>query len=135
MTETPVQQTAGAASRESLMKLRNTAPKMPYDIPGVGRVWVVGLKHIEAKQWHAEMRASSQDPNAPDLYADARLVMRCVRDESGQTLFQSGDEMRIVEFPDAVMQDLLRLCARVNGIGMAADEEIRKNLASLVSGS
>jgi hypothetical protein len=122
------------ATRESLLRLRNTAPKEPYDVPGIGRVWVHGLKHIEAKQWHQAEKESAGA--GPDLYSDARMLVKSLRDEAGQPLFKSGDETLIVEWPEFVVQNLLTLCLKVNGLSKEVDEGLLKNFEKiLTSGS
>ncbi|MDX9780774.1 MAG: hypothetical protein RBT66_07030 [bacterium] len=114
-------------TRDELMKLRTGTVKKPYDVPGIGTVYVHGLKHIEAKQWRSAQTAD-------DVYGDAKMLIRSVRDAEGQPIFKTGDETLIVEWPEWIVQDLLGLCMEVNGI--RDDPELRKNFAAtLASGS
>lgn len=122
------------ATRDSLMRLRNTAPREPFDVPGIGRVWVHGLKHLEAKQWHQANQDLAKD--GPDSYVDARMLIKSVRDDAGKPIFKDGDEMLIVEWPEYIVQQLIGLCMRLNGFGKESDEELRKNFEKiLASGS
>jgi hypothetical protein len=123
-----------AATRESLLRLRNMTPREPYEVPGLGRVWVYGDRHLDARLWLEASRKES--PDGPDHYSDARAIVRSVRDEAGKPLFKAGDEMLIVEWPELVVQDLIKLYCKVNGLGPVADETIRKNFGTiLTSGS
>ena len=134
--ETKVEKEAGAivaATRESLMRLRHTTPREAFDVPGLGRVWVYGLKHLEAKAWHEANRKLAED--GPDPYSDARMLIKSVRDEAGVPLFKEGDELLLVEWPEYIVQKILSLCMQVNGLSKEADEGLRKNFEKILTSS
>jgi hypothetical protein len=112
---------------DALMALRNQVLKLPYDLPGGTRVWVWGLSHLQAKQWYADQRGEQAEGGGPDPYGDARMIVRSVRDDAGKPVFTEADLTRIVELPEVIVQNLVRLCMKVNGIGRVETQEIRKN--------
>jgi hypothetical protein len=136
MTETVTTQPAAplAATREDLLALRHAVPVEPYDLPNRRRVWVHGLKHIEAKQWRAQANRDAKELDGePDPYGDAKMLIRSVRDAAGKAIFKAGDETLVVELGEIIVQDLLSLCLQVNGLSAEADEGIRKNFARTVT--
>ncbi len=118
---------------EDLLSLRNRPPKEPFEIPGAGTVFVHGLSNLEAHQWRQS--CDQKDGRIVDDYADAKLIVRCVRDEQGQRLLNETHTTKVVELPELIVKGLVDLCMRLCGIGADADEAILKNYRATVTGS
>lgn len=129
----------GEATAADFLALRNARPREPFTLPDGKRIWVVGLTEAEKNAWYKSC-ATSKGPDGveriEDDFADARLVVRCVRSGAGVPLFTDKDLPRLIELPPIVMRPLVRLCMRVCAIGGEADAEILKNFAAtLAAGS
>lgn len=121
------------ATRDDLMRLRHAVPKEPFVIPGIGRVWLWGLKHIEAKQWRAERDETRGSNGASDLYADAKILIRSIRDAAGKPLLTPGDELRVVEWGELVVTQMIGICLRLNGLSADSEEYLRKNFGAILT--
>ena len=119
---------------EDLLSLRNQPPKETFEIPGIGTIYVQGLSNIEAHQWRQDCKQDDKGRIADD-YADAKLIVRCVRDEAGQRLFSETHITQVVELPELIVKGLVEKCMKLCGIGADADAEILKNYAATVTGS
>ena len=119
---------------EDILSLRSQPPTEPCEIPGRGTVFVHGLSNLEAHQWRADCR---QDENGRivDEYADAKLIVRCVRDAQGRRLFESKHVTQIVELPELVIGALVGTCTKLSAMGGAADATILKNYGATVAGN
>jgi len=125
--------TPQAATAEEVLALRKVgAPKEPFDVPGIGRVYVHGLTNLESRQWRESCQLDDNG-RISDPYADARLVIQCVRDEQGNRLFTERHVTQIVELPEFIVGKLVALCMKLCGIGAEADAEIAKNYAATVT--
>ena len=121
------------ATAEEVLALRKMgAPKEPFDVPAIGRVYVHGLTNLESRQWRESCR-SDDNGRISDPYADAKLVIQCARDEQGNRLFTERHVTQIVELPEFIVGKLVALCMRLCGIGAEADAEIAKNYAATVT--
>lgn len=91
-----------------------------------GKVYAWGFKRSEAKTFWSESR-DSVPAGEPDLYADERLVLHCIRDGSGKRIFRSEQLTQLADMNQADFSPLLAACWRVNGWGPEGAEAIRKN--------
>ena len=119
---------------EDILSLRNQPPTEPCEIPGRGTVFVHGLSNLEAQQWRAECE-KDENGRITDQYADAKLIVRCVRDDQAQRLFGSEHITRLVELPELIVKVLVEKAMKLCGLGPDADAEILKNYGATDTGS
>ena len=124
---------AAPVTADAILSLRNNPPREPYTIPGVGIVQVYGLSNLEARQWNEGCERT--DGRITDPYADAKMIVRCVRNDKGERIFTDKHVTQIVELPELVVKGLIGKCMKLCGIGPEADAEILKNFAAAVASS
>lgn len=103
--------------------------KEPFDLPKgdkVVRYWIHSLKDIEYQQLDAEMERDENGKNI-DFYSNARFIQRCVFNAKGEHVFTLNQLTKLAETRNHIMQELIRKCFEVNGIGSRATEQIVKN--------
>jgi hypothetical protein len=130
-TAEPAVKTIQDATAESIFEAGTSVKREPFDIPDAGRVWVHRISAREAKQWSKDCR---DDGTNSELYADARLIQRCVFDSAGRKIFAPVQVTRIVGLGADIVIPLARRCLAVNGMAEAGAEEILKNSAATVIG-
>jgi len=137
--EIKVPQPPPDATAATVMAFRNRPPIQSHDMPDGRRVYVYGLSDYEVQQWLKECgkkRDEEGRERIEDVTADAKLLVRTVRDANGKPLFTDEDLTRLIELPNFVKSPLIDLATRLSAIGGKADEEILKNYAvTLASGS
>jgi len=119
---------------EDLLSLRNRPPTELFEIPGIGTVTVHGLSNLEAHQWR---QSCSKDDagRISDDYADAKLIVRCLRDDQGQRILTDKHVTQIVELPELIVNRLVAICMKLCGNGDEAEETILKNYGTTDTGS
>lgn len=131
--------TPAEATAENILALRHKVPIEPYDIPGVGRIWLYGLTDWEASQWLDSCKhvaAGEGRERIDDPTANAKLLVLCVRSRTGSPLFTAANITQLIELPNVIKSDLIDRCTRLSGLGGKADAEILKNFATtLTAGS
>jgi len=100
--------------------------KIPYDIPGIGRVYGHTISNFEAQLW-----VKSLEEN--DLYVDAKLIQYCIYDKNGQKLFKENHIPKIVTLREEIMAGLRRFCLEINGMGDIGTAAIVKNSKTTVT--
>ena len=127
------------ATADSVLAFCNRPPIEHHDMPDGCRVYVHGLSDYEVQQWLKECgkkRDEEGRERIEDVTADAKLLVRTVRDERGRPLFTDEKLTKLIELPNFVKSPLIDLATKLSAIGGKADEEILKNYAvTLASGS
>jgi hypothetical protein len=127
------------ATASTVLAFRNRPPVEHHDMPDGRRVFIHGLSDYEVHQWLADCGKKKEEDGGEridDPTADAKLLIRAVRDGKGKPLFTDADITRLIELPNFVKAPLIRKAMKVSAIGGAADAEILKNYAAtLAAGS
>jgi hypothetical protein len=66
-----------------------------------------------------------------DPYDDAKVIVKCVRDEEGNQIFDDTQLPRIVTMGNDVVTSLVNECLTINGLTQAGREDIAKNSETL----
>jgi len=127
-------QTPKTVTAEDLLSLRNQAPIEPFEIPSLGTVYVHGLSNVEARQWNQSCAKNDQG-TIDDDYADAKLIVRCVRDANGRRIFEERHVTQIVELPELIVTQLVGTCMKLCGLGKDAEATILKNYPKTGTGN
>jgi hypothetical protein len=125
-------QTVDEVTAEAIFQAGAAVKREPFDIPGAGRVWVHRISALEAKNWGKDCR---DDGENGELYADARLIQRCVHNAAGKRIFSLDQVTKIVSLGTDIVIPLAQLCLQVNGMGEAGREQILKNSKPTVAGA
>jgi hypothetical protein len=125
------------ATRESTMRLRRQRPREKFALPDGTFLWVCGLFPMEWEDWrNACIKRKDRDgvERMDDPLADAKLIVRCVRDSAGKCVYGERDLTLIIEWPQLVTVPLVSLCLKLNAFNGSADEGILKNFGMTLAG-
>ena len=98
-------------------------------MPETGEGESVLVWPLTAKEWTA-FQAAQQTNGKPNKLADLvreRLVVACVRDESGQPLFTVDDISALGEMPAGMIERIVNAALKLIGITGADAETFAKN--------
>ncbi len=127
------------ATAEDFMIFRNKRPREPILLPNGKRAWAVGLLPLEKHEWYnscTKVVGNDGVERIQDPWADAKLVVRSIRNSAGVLLFTDADLTKVIEWPPVLLSPIVDKCLKVSAIGGAVDGEILKNfVATLTAGS
>ena len=125
MSETP--------SADDILKATTTVKRLAYEIEGAGKVWIHRLPACEARLLFNSMNRD-EEGKIDDPYDDAKVIMRCVRDENGRQIFQKEHLTKIPTMGNDVVLKLVNACLEINGMTASSREDMAKN-SGTTSGS
>lgn len=123
-------------TREAILGIRDLQTEEVHVPEWGGTVLVRGLTGAERDEFEAsvlERRGKSRELNLVNLRA--KLVARCVVDESGARLFLEDDVAVLGTKSAAALQRVFEACQRLSGMSEADVEELTGNLDGGPSGS
>lgn len=92
-----------------------------------GTVYAWGFKAQEARAFHEACAEATGRDEVKDPYSNQRLVQHCLRTEIGDRIFKPEHLTQMADMNESDFRPLLTACMEVNGYGVAAEDEIRKN--------
>ena len=111
---------------DAILKAAATPKRRPFEIEGAGKVWIHRLPACEARILFQSM-TRDEDGKIDDQYDDAKMIMRCVRDDEGKQIFTKDHLTRIPTMGNDIVLALVNACLEINGMTAASREEIAKN--------
>lgn len=93
-----------------------------------GVVYAYGMTRAEVRAYRDACTAAAGSVEA-DQYADERMIMMMIRDQTGKCIFDDTHLMRLADLNEADYAPLYRACVEVNGWGRQSQEELAKNSA------
>jgi hypothetical protein len=107
-----------------------------YDtgIPGVGKIMLRALSHMEVVLWRRR-NCESSDPERPepDEYSNARLIQLCSFCPAGKRIFRAEQVTVIAGILQRYLDPWVDACLEINGMSGRGRERLEKN--SMIPGS
>lgn len=117
------------ASKDFILSLAASIPVEAVIIPGVADpICLRGLTAGERDSFEAQCfvgKGTNREMNFVNLRA--RLLVRCICDDSGKRLFEDGEIDKIASLPARVVDPLFDVAQRLSGMGAKDVETLSGN--------
>lgn len=127
-----------ALNREAILNAAKTAKTVPVDVPELGgTVLVRGLSSKEWDAHQASIRVYSGDEQVgiDEGNITARLLVRCVVDDTGKRILKDTDAAAFGDLPITVMNKISEAVFKVSGLSEDGAAEVKADLKETASES
>lgn len=113
-------------SKQQILEAKDLKREIVHVPEWGGDVIIQTMSGVTRNEW--EQSLYNRETKEPDLVnSRAKLLSRCIVDEQGNRVFSESDVAALGAKSGYVLDRLSDVAQRVNGLGSAAEEDVRGN--------